>query len=345
MGKQINVKFVDFYSGFKANDTVYYHWLVEHGYNVVLSEQPDYLFFSVFGEEHLKYNDCVKIFCTGECQTPDFNLCDYALGFDYLDFGDRYLRFPLYMTYNRPAFDRMLHKHEQTEADLAKKSGFCSFVYSNGRAAEQRTKFFHALDKRRHVDSGGKLLNNIGGPVADKIEFQKKYRFAIAFENTTYPGYSTEKIVEAFASGCIPIYYGDPEIGRVFNPGSFVNCHDFNSMDEVIARVLEIDSDPALYRQYVKALPLLDMQLREKTMDALDAFLGNIFEQEKEAAKRYSRTYWGVRLVSERRRQIQAYHRSLRYCLSYVYMQTIYPIARKNERLWKWTQSLMRIFG
>ena len=65
----------------------------------ILSNNPDYLFYSGFGYEHLKYN-CIRIFFTGECITPDFNECDYAIGFDRLDFGDRYLRFPLFYLYN-----------------------------------------------------------------------------------------------------------------------------------------------------------------------------------------------------------------------------------------------------
>ena len=44
-------------------------------------------------------DDCVVFFVTGEDECPNFNLCDYALGFEHLEYGDRYLRFPLYYFY------------------------------------------------------------------------------------------------------------------------------------------------------------------------------------------------------------------------------------------------------
>ena len=345
MAKKIRIRFVDYFANFNPEKTWIYLWLQEHGYEVELSDKPDYLVFSVFGEEHLKYNDCVKIFWTGECQTPDFNLCDYAIGFDHIEFGDRYLRYPLYYTYNVKAFEQMERKHLLTEEEIAAKKDFCAFVCSNGRAAEQRVAFFNALNAVRRVDSGGKLLNNVGAPVADKMAFQASHRFAIAFENTSYPGYTTEKIVEAYASGCIPIYYGDPLITRDFNPKSFVNCADYGSFDEVVKRVIEIDDNPELLRQYLCAPALNDGEMRRKAGERMDVFLENIFSQDKHRAMRYNRTYWGARIVRERVRARKAYEHSLYYRLSQLYMHTIYPIARRHRRLWRVTEWVMRKTG
>lgn len=340
--KIIKIKFVDFSLNFKENDNWLYHWLCNNGYDVLLTDSPDYLVFSVFGDEHLRYNDCVKIFFTGECQTPDFNLCDYAIGFDYLDYGDRYLRYPLYLFY-RKAMMQMLEKHLISDDEIAAKKDFCAFVYSNGRAAEQRTTFFHALNNIRRVNSGGKLLNNIGKPVEDKLLFQANHRFCIAFENTSFPGYTTEKLIEAFASKTIPIYYGDPNVTRDFNSKAFINCTDSVSIDEVIKQVIDIDNNPDLLRQYLREPALNDQHLPEKMDKALGDFLNHIFSQELEAAKRFNRSYWGARLVQERKRQVKAYHTSTYYLLMRLYMKTIYPLARKHKGLWKITQKLMKI--
>ena len=54
-------------------------------------------FIHVFHLISINYPNAVKIYFTGENDVPDFNLADYALGFHYIDFGDRYLRFPLYL--------------------------------------------------------------------------------------------------------------------------------------------------------------------------------------------------------------------------------------------------------
>lgn len=345
MNKIIRIKFVDFFDNFVPSKSWIYLWLLQHGYDVALSDNPDYLVFSAFGEEHLRYNDCVKIFWTGECQTPDFNLCDYALGFDHIEFADRYLRYPLFYTYNSRAFEQMQRKHHLTDQQIEAKKDFCAFVCSNGRAAEQRIAFFNALNAVRHVDSGGKLLNNVGAPVADKLVFQATHRFAIAFENTSYPGYTTEKLVEAFAAGCIPIYYGDPLVVQDFNPKAFINCADYQSFDDVIRHIIEIDDNPELVKQYLCEPALIDPQLPVKMQTELDAFLSNIFEQDKEQAKRYNRTYWGARIVRERLRERRVYERSLYYRMSHFYLKTIYPVARRHESLWKMTEWLMRKTG
>ena len=53
----------------------------------------------------------------------------------------------------------------------------------------------------------------MGGPVASKLDFDRSHKFSIVCENTAHSGYTTEKLVEAFAAGCIPIYWGDPDHG------------------------------------------------------------------------------------------------------------------------------------
>lgn len=341
MDKTIRIRFVDFYHGFQLSNFWLYKWLESRGYTIDQISYPDYIVFSGFGDEHLQYNDCVKIFWTGECQTPDFNFTDYAIGFDLLSFSDRYFRYPLSMAYES-AWERMTHKHEHVDYLLAKKTDFCSFVYSNGRAAEARVIFFHALDKVRHIHSGGKLLNNTGGRVEDKLAFEQAHRFSIAFENTQYPGYTTEKLIEAFAAGCVPIYFGDPEIEQFFNPKSFIHIRDINDIDTTIQKIIAIDNDPDLYRQYLSTPALLDSTLKEKTLAQLDAFMLHIFSQDKEQAKRFSRNYWGNRMIQERRRQVRSYHRSAYYIVRKCYMRYLYPIARRNAWLWTIVQKLTK---
>jgi hypothetical protein len=86
-----------------------------------------------------------------------------------------------------------------------------------------------------------------------KIEFLKRYKFNIAFENTSLPGYTTEKIVEPMAARCLPIYWGNPLIDREFNPKSFLNYFDFRDEDALIEKIIELDESDALYRQYMTA--------------------------------------------------------------------------------------------
>ena len=56
----IKINFVDFWKNFNPKDNYFYNFLDKH-FDVELSENPDYCFFSVYGYEHLKYNKSIKI--------------------------------------------------------------------------------------------------------------------------------------------------------------------------------------------------------------------------------------------------------------------------------------------
>ena len=94
-------------------------------------------------------------------------------------------------------------------------------------------------------------MNNfpaIGPSPQHKILFLSDYRFSVAFENASTPGYTTEKLVEAFQAGTIPIYWGDPQVDLDFNPRAFLNADDFGSYQELAEAVLTLDRDTARFR-------------------------------------------------------------------------------------------------
>jgi hypothetical protein len=279
---KIAIKFVDFWDGFDKKNNEFIEVLKQR-YEVVISNEPDYVIYSGFGYEHLKY-DCIRIFFTGECLTPDFNECDYSIGFDRLKFGDRYARIPLYnMMQYKPEYESLFDRGIVTLDDI-KERDFCSFVVSNCFANDARAIFYDKMDRYKHVASGGRYKNNIGGAVKDKKAFLSKYKFNIAFENCSYDGYATEKIMEAFAARVVPIYYGDPHIAKDFNHKAFVNAHDFPSFDAMIDRIIEIDNDDELY------LAMLNESAVRRDADVaeLSDVLYYIFEQPLSVAKRRS---------------------------------------------------------
>ena len=207
--KRIRIKYLDWWEGFNPEDYKIHNILSKH-YEIEQSENPDYVFCSLFSKEALKYN-AVRILYSGENFCPDFNLFDYAIGFDYLIFGDRYIRYPNYLfniKYSQET-NMMLNKHTISDELFSNKTDFCSFVVSNGNADPIRDLFFDKLSEYKRVNSGGKYRNNIGIPqgVENKYEFQKKHKFVIAFENSSQPGYTTEKLIQAFSAGSIPIYW------------------------------------------------------------------------------------------------------------------------------------------
>ena len=96
-----------------------------------------------------------------------------------------------------------------------------------------------------------------------KYDYQKNFKFSIAMENECYMGYVTEKIVEAFCAGTVPIYLGDPDIAEDFNVESFVKIADADSFTEAIDQVLEIDSDLPMYLKMRNSAVYADDSLPE----------------------------------------------------------------------------------
>ncbi|MEZ4795940.1 MAG: glycosyltransferase family 10 [Flavobacteriaceae bacterium] len=244
--RELKINFVDFWSTFIKTDNYFYN-LLKQKYNVIIDENPDILFYSSFGKNYLNYN-CTRIFYTGENRRPDFSACDFAFTFDY-NSNKKHFRLPLYSLfidyYNMlPHLLKEKAKSEAVEV-WKQKTKFCCMVVSNPNC-NKRIKFFKMLSKVKQVDSGGRLLNNVGGPVPNKAEFIKDYKFVISFENSSQDGYTTEKILEPIFQDCIPIYWGNKFVGKDFNTKRFVNYHEYKSEDEVIEKVLQIDQDDNL---------------------------------------------------------------------------------------------------
>ena len=88
--RKIKVRFMDYWSGFAPSGSSYLiKQILDRHFDVEVCEEADYVFFSANGESHWSVPDrAVKIFHTGENMTPDFNACDYAIGFDWMDFSD-----------------------------------------------------------------------------------------------------------------------------------------------------------------------------------------------------------------------------------------------------------------
>ena len=175
MKKKIKIDFTDFWGGFDKTNNYFYN-LLKDEFDVIITSNPDFLFFSVFGNQHQNYK-CKKIFYTGENVAPPLGYCDYSFSFDYLDDVRNY-RLPHYLLYDGYY---ELQKEKNIEQSLANRK-FCNFVASNGNCQE-RNQFVQLLSQYKKVDCGGQWMNNIGYAVTDKRKFQSEYKFSISFEN------------------------------------------------------------------------------------------------------------------------------------------------------------------
>jgi len=253
MPNPIRIDFCDFGPGFVKTNNFFYN-LLQSRFPVELCDQPDYLIYADPLRHLHRVHNCVRIYFGIESYLPDWTECDYALTCHYLD-DPRHLRLPYYALYGGP--EALDIRQDNPEKVLASKTRFCAFVVGYAdRQTRKRVDFFHRLSRYKRVDSAGKALNNVGGPLSpgpgSKVEFLRSCKFNIAFENASRPGYTTEKIVEAMLARCLPIYWGNPRIAGEFNPRSFLNYFDFPSEEALIDRIIELDQDDAKYMEYLR---------------------------------------------------------------------------------------------
>jgi len=289
------VAFVDCGEAPSHGQRVLEHYLPETDFEITQDHDAEYVIHSCMGRRVLQYSG-VRIFMCGECVSPDFNISDYALAFDRLDFQDRNLWLPLIKIY-RDAYEHLLKKPVAPDTIVGENRDFCCYVMSNTKnSASERIEIFDRLNAYKNVRSGGRWRNNTGGPIKDKLAFQRRHKFAIAFENNSHPGYITEKFAEAAQAGAIPIYWGDPDIGRYFNSKAFINCHAYPSLEAAVDAVIEVDRNPSRYRAMLEEPWFLGGNEPDRLKDeTVHAFLKNIFEQPHATAYRRNRSRWGLK--------------------------------------------------
>ena len=143
-----------------------------------------------------------------------------------------------------------------------KKKRFCNFIYSSCSTGPHiRKDFCRLLAQYKKVDCPAESLTNMPRikrfSEKEKLDFMAGCKFSICFEKLSSPWYLSEKLIDGFSAGTVPIYWGCTEASQYFNPAAFVNCHDYKSFEEVVEKVAEIDSSPSLYEEYRNAPPIL----------------------------------------------------------------------------------------
>ena len=260
----------------------------------ITSDNPDYIIFDVFGCSHLDeiYQNSIKIAFFTENQIPDFNIADYAIGQSHIIYLDRYFKrsyfLGLLFTFN----NRYLQLIRKKVLNSHKRKKFCAALISNTIITDYfRLEFIEELNKYKNIDMGGSYKNNVGY-IKNKIKFLSSYKFSIAMENTEGNGYLSEKIIESFMSGTIPIYYGDYMVDEYINTKSFILIRDKNDMFKKIDYIKKIDNNDELYEKILKENIFIDNYFKEKIENERIEFLYHIFDQDKKKAKRIDNYHW-----------------------------------------------------
>lgn len=298
--KTVKIKFAGKWNGITPEDNVVCYWLKKNGYEIQVTDDPDYIICDVLGEQHYEY--CrypqVRIFECGENVVPDFNLVDYAISRYPVTFGDRNFYLPGCTIPGH--YWRALAQKDRSNAEqlLKEKVYFANMVAGHDSEHNHRSIFFEKLSAYKRVESAGTLLYNMPNGIKvnwqddSKTNFQRMSKFTICFESTAHEGFITEKITDAFYSDTIPIYYGSSNVTEIFNRDAFINVADYESFDAVVEKIKELDQDDEKYLAMLRQPILVDPDLPRRLDEELEKYILHIFEQPLEKAYRRCRAYY-----------------------------------------------------
>jgi hypothetical protein len=135
---------------------------------------------------------------------------------------------------------------------------FCTFIVSNPKC-HIRNNLFEIINNYKKVNSMGGFANNVGYKI-DYPYWSQEYfnvlgdhKFMICCENTKMETYTTEKIVNPYLSGTIPIYWGSHNIKNIFNHNSMLFLEDEteDSISKLIEKIIELDNDDNKYLEFI----------------------------------------------------------------------------------------------
>ncbi|MCX7101604.1 MAG: glycosyltransferase [Methylobacter sp.] len=94
------------------------------------------------------------------------------------------------------------------------------------------------------VGWNSEMFPSYKGKVDDKLATLSRYRFAICYENAMqYPGYISEKILDCFRAGVVPVYGGAPNIGHWIPANCYIDICQFTNYDDLYVHLKAIDID------------------------------------------------------------------------------------------------------
>jgi hypothetical protein len=255
--------------------------------NVVEDKKnPDVLFHSIFGNSQIKYK-CKKILYVAENIRYSYNQtirnninsafksAHYTITFD--PETDTNYRLPLWQVFilrNPSYWDKLINRIHHLEFNR-----FCSFTVSNP-SNELRNSHFDKLSQYKKIHSYGKVRMNTfelkkssegkyWRDAKDEFFIKNPHKFMMAYENTSYPYYCTEKLMDSFLAGSLPIYWGDPKVKEDWNPKAFLNMPGGALVDEI----KRLDNDQEYFNAFYNEPVFTDDQ-KIRHLDNMAEFEG-----------------------------------------------------------------------
>lgn len=221
--------------------------------------------------------DAFNIWITFENRRPLIEKFDLCISFDSYSYNNKNYYLPLlYFYINLDDKIKNVWKYDVVQSYLLseremplrilknKNRDMCAFV---NNPHPIRMNFINLFKNNLKLDEYGRHFGNYVPQKVNKIE---QYWMNLCFENDLYPGYVTEKILEAWLGYSVPIYWGWDSQG-ILNSDAFINLANFVSDEEFVKSVCELIKDKT------EMINLIKKPLIKKSFD-LKKFTNFLYE-------------------------------------------------------------------
>lgn len=245
---------------FTQNKNVKYNGVIYNG-NKQFPAHPNSSYNIIMTIEKLSQVSFMKNIAEGKSKY-------YKLAVDYRLFSNRW-HIPIPRFSNLSGFIYTCRSNFINIKNFMKRKD--DIVYIQKIKYHNRRIIVKEIMKNYSVHSYGYDLNNQKWPYDipsnNKLDILKKYKFCLAIENsviTWKPGnkfqasqlnddYYTEKLIDCFKAGCIPIYFGPQNINEHLpDNNSIINLNNFNSIKDLIGYINLIRKNESILQSHLK---------------------------------------------------------------------------------------------
>ena len=133
------------------------------------------------------------------------------------------------------------------------KTRLVSWVVSRCQSESRREVYVAELKRHIEVDIYGKCAGKSVDKTTDHefwADLFETHKFYLAFENSLYPDYITEKVWVRLQSGIVPIVLGGADYNSHLPPHSYIDVKDYSSPKSLAQHLHRLDKNDTLYNEY-----------------------------------------------------------------------------------------------
>jgi hypothetical protein len=145
--------------------------------------------------------------------------CDDSL----LSLSDKFVYVPIGCTWINEEYRKIYNKDKMTSIIVS---------FKNSTVGQRL--------RHKVVSDFGNMLDVMGNGykrIQNKIEGLAPYCYSVVIENSQLDSYFTEKIIDCFMTGTIPIYWGCSTIGKYFDSKGIIQFDNISDLDNILKSI------------------------------------------------------------------------------------------------------------